>query len=627
MSLQYKIGALFLAVFVLFGFLTYTVQQRIILPSFLALETQDAKKDMERAVQAIQREISALAQPTSDWASWDDTYRFMEDSNSAFRESNLTKISVLDLLSIELVYFINVSGNVIWSVVYNRQTGEEITLQELSDKTITSGHPLTALAQEDSEVKGLLMTTYGPILVVAKPSLDSSSQGPTHGALVFGRFLDAPAVRRIAQQARVQLAVWPLQGTDLDPEQSAVAAESGTSSDISIRASDGENRVYTVLPDIFGKPALLLQVNVPKLISSQGQAAIKNARISMVGTALLILLVLLVGLRYLVLAPIAQFIRHADDIGHRDDLSVRLDTARGDELGALAQGFNQMVERLADARKALLVQSHQAGVAELASGVLHNIGNAITPLKVRVANLETTLREAPVAELGMALTELGDAHTPQARRTDLREFIDLAAREFASLVGTTLEQIVGIAHQVNHVQKILSDQENVSRADRVLQPVDIGQLVSESVDLLGSDLQRAIQIELDLSLQTVGRVLGAPVALQQILINLLKNAAESIRSCAPAPPVGRITLTATTESRGSSAMVRLCVNDNGAGIAPGNQPRLFERGFSTKARASSGQGLHWCSITTAALGGHLEIDSAGIGRGATVSLWLPQAEP
>ena len=625
MSLQYKISALFLVVFLLFGMLTYTVQQLVILPSFLALETQDAKQDMERAVQAIQREIAALAQPAGDWASWDDTYRFLEDNNTEFRESNLTRNGVLELLGVDLLYFIDVAGNVVWSVVYDPETGEAVRLNELSDKVLPPGHPLTALPNEDSEAKGLLITTYGPIIVVAKPSLDSNSQGPTHGALVLGRFLDATIVRRISQQARVELAVWPLHGRELGAEQAAVAAELGNSRDSSVRADDNENRIYQILPDIFGKPALLLQVKVPKKISAEGRAAISNARMSLVGAALLILLVLLVGLRYLVLGPIAQLIAHADLVGRRDDLSIRLNTDRRDELGALAREFNQMVERLADARKALLEQSHQAGVAELASGVLHNIGNAITPLKVRAANLESTLRDAPVAELEMALAQLGDANTSNERRVDLRQFVDLAAREFASLVRATIEQVVGIAHQVDHVQKILSDQESVSRAARVLQPVEIAELARESVNLLGADIHRALQIDLDPSLQTVGRVLGSSVALQQILINLLKNAAESIRASAPTPDIGRIELTAATESRDGRAMIRLRVSDNGAGIAPGDLPRLFERGFSTKSRRSSGQGLHWCAITAAALGGHIEIHSVGTGHGATVSLWLPLA--
>ena len=79
------------------------------------------------------------------------------------------------------------------------------------------------------------------------------------------------------------------------------------------------------------------------------------------------------------------------------------------------------------------------------------------------------------------------------------------------------------------MQKILSDQESISRAARVLQPVEVAELVSESVELLGTEIPRTLQIDLDASLQSVGRVLGSPVALQQILINLLKNAAESIR--------------------------------------------------------------------------------------------------
>ncbi len=624
MSLQYKISALFLAVFLLFGMFIYAVQQLVILPSFLMLETQDAKKDMERAMQAIQREIAALSQPAGDWASWDDTYRYLGDHNSEFPKANLTKNGIFDLLRVDLLYFVDIPGNVVWSVAYDRSTGNKIKVGELNDKSLPPDHPLTKLPAKDSMTKGLLSTTRGPLIVVSKPSLDSNSQGPSHGALVFGRFLDAPTIARISRQARVELAVWQLQGAALSSEQAAVVAELGDSGEKSIRANDGENRLYQILPDIFGKPALLLQVKVPKLISAEGRAANRNARVFLAGVALFLLLVLLVGLRYLVLEPIAQLILHADEIGRRDDLSICLNTDRKDELGVLAREFNQMIERLADARKTVQEQSRQAGIAELVSGVLHNIGNAITPLKVRVANLESTLREAPVAELGMALTELGDPDTPTQRRADLREFTDLAAREFANLVSSTVEQIVSVAHQVDHVQKIISDQENISRAARVLQPVDVVELVRESVNLLGNETQRTLKIEYDPSLQAVGDILGSPVALQQILINLLKNAAESIRVCTPAPDVGRIEVSAAAENRDQRAMIRLCVSDNGSGIAPENLSRLFKRGFSTKSRPS-GQGLHWCAITATALGGQITIDSAGTGHGATVSLWLPRA--
>jgi len=512
MSLQYKISALLLAVFMLFGVFTYAVQQRVILPSFLQLETADAERSMERALQGIRRELAAKAQAAD-----------------------------------------------------------------------------------------------------ATTSADNLS------------FPDPAMVRRVARQTGVQLAVWPLQDAALNAEQQAVVAELGTAETSTVRESDEEHRVYQILPASSSNPALLLQVTAPRLITAQGRTANSDARVALVVGALVLLLVLLVGLRYLVLRPIADLIVHADEVGRRDDLSIRLNADRVDELGELAREFNQMVERLADARKALLEQSHRAGFAELASGVLHNIGNAITPLKVRVANIEAALRDAPVVELDMALKELDSADTPGARRDDLRAFVELAAREFATLLTTTLQQMAGVAGQIDHVQKILNDQENLSRAARVLKPVDVAKLASDSVKLLGTEVLNAVQIEYDASLRAVGQVLGAPVALQQIVVNLLKNAAESIRACVPAPRVGRIELSAAAENYDGRAMIRLSVSDNGSGIAPENLAQIFKRGFSTKTRPSSGQGLHWCSITTTALGGQITIDSAGTGQGASVSLWLPQA--
>ena len=143
--------------------------------------------------------------------------------------------------------------------------------------------------------------------------------------------------------------------------------------------------------------------------------------------------------------------------------------------------------------------------------------------------------------------------------------------------------------------------------------------------LLGTEVLNSLQVDIDPSVETVEKVLGSPVALQQVVVNLLKNSAESIRSCSPPPRVGRIAVSAAAESQSGRDMIRLSVSDNGGGIAAENLSRIFERGYSTKSRPTSGRGMHWCSITAASLGGQITIDSAGVGLGATVSLWLPQA--
>src|SRR5450432_3328084 len=106
-----------------------------------------------------------------------------------------------------------------------------------------------------------------------------------------------------------------------------------------------------------------------------------------------VLVVMLVLLNRLVLAPLTRVTRHAVAIGKDPDLSARLDFNTADEFGLLADEFDGMVERLASTRKELVDQSFEAGFAEMSKGVLHNLGNALTPLGVRLDALSRRLRE------------------------------------------------------------------------------------------------------------------------------------------------------------------------------------------------------------------------------------------
>ena len=621
MSLQIKVIGLVLTVFVAFGAFDYGVQRLFILPSFQTLEREEAQKNMDRALQAIERETNHLSATASDWAFWDDTYQFVVDRNDAFREANLFP-KALGNLKVNLLYLFDAAQQPAWGMAYDEQAGEEITLPEFAVDRLAADHPLLALPDADSEVKGILVTARGPLLVAARPILTSAREGPVRGSLVFGLFLDPTA---IADQARVQLTAVALGAEPLPPEEAAVVGELGDKAESIVREGDGMDRVYRVLPDIFGRPALLLRVDVPKAISARGQAAVRYAQTSLLVAGFLVLAVLLIGLRYLVLEPIRRLTAHAVTVGQGGDPAAHLSLARQDELGTLAREFDRMVERLADTRKRLVDQSFQAGIAELASGVLHNIGNAMTPLKVRVASLGETLRQAPTADLQMVLAELAGGKAPPERRRDLEQFAELAGREIATVMDKTTEQLAGIERQVDHVHKILIDQQHFSRAARVLEPLPVDDLVRESAALLDDGLRRTTRLELDAGLPAAGAVLGSRAALQQVLVNLLKNAAEALHEKGPAPEGGRILVDARAELSEGRPAVHLRVVDNGIGIGPEHLPRIFERGFSTKSRPSSGLGLHWCAVTVTAMGGRLYAESPGVGQGACLHLLLPQA--
>ena len=624
MSLQAKVIHMIFIVFLLYAAVDYAAQCLLILPSFEALEHQEAQKDMDRVVQAIENEEQHLINSAADWATWDDTYQFVQDRNDAYQKSNLGK-TAMNILKVSLIYFFDAARHPVWGDTVDLLTKERVSM-EVFPSLLPVDHPLV-LSEPGAEMKGILLLAQGPMLIAAKPVVTSENKGPVRGSVVLGRFLDAAAIAAIAEQARVELTVSLARDPGLSPEQAAAIAELGVSNRSLIHDGIDTERVYRVLPDLFGRPALLLQVDVPKTISVQGQEAVRFALLSLFIAGLIILIVLVIGIRHLVLIPVQRLTRHAVAIGQQDDLTTPLMLDRSDELGVLGQEFDRMIERLAQARKALIDQSYESGLAEIAGGLLHNIGNAMTPLIILVTSLNSAIRNAPTAELQMALTELADASTPADRRGDLEQFVALAGQEIVTLLDSAVEQLSRMEQQVTHVQQILGEQERFSRAHRVLEPLPVAELVNESLKLSGVESQRQIQIEPSPNLPVVGAVVGARVVVQQILVNLLKNAVEAIQARSPPPETGLILVDADLDHNDSGDRIHLRVIDNGAGIAPESLPHIFKRGFSTKNRDSSGIGLHWCAITILALGGKLYAESAGPGQGACMHLLLPQAKP
>jgi two-component system, NtrC family, sensor kinase len=617
MSVQKKVIGLILLVLLLYGVVDYGVQHMFILPSFSSLEQEEARKNMDRVVQAIDREIALLSTKANDWGSWDESYRFMADHNNTFRNSNMQQAS-LENLKINAIFIFDMKGKPLWGLVCDLASGKKLDLPELTKHVEAS-----SLTKGSYQGHGIVITSHGPILIAGSPIIKSNGEGPPRGAMVFGQFLDAGV---IALQTKTHLTISGMAGGKMSTDQAAIAAELGRDGVLStvVRTHGEVDHVYRVLPDLFGKPALLLQIDVPKTTSARGKEAVQYALFSLFIAGLLVTIAMVWGLRRIILAPLSKLTRHTVSISQSDDLSQRIYFERKDELGKLAEEFNKMVARLAEAREMLAQQSYSSGIAEMASGVLHNIGNAITPLGVKLSIIRSELQQAPAAEMEMAVAELAEPATPAERRTDLSQFLELAGIELASLVKQTVGNLEQISSQVDHVQMILADQHNFSRNQRLTSPLELSSLVTKTVNLLSEELRKNISLELDGSLNKVGKVQASQIALQQVLSNLLINAAESIHSTGNRM-AGRISIRASEELMDNIPMVHLCIEDNGQGIPGEKITKIFERGFSTKSRGS-GLGLHWSANTVSSLKGMVYAESEGEGRGAVFHLLLPLAQ-
>ena len=614
MSLRIKVISMILFIFFVYGVLDYGVQRIFILPSFYALEQEESLKNMDRAASAIQREIQHLDLSATDWSVWDDTYRFIQDRNEAYREANLNK-QAINSLKVNFLYLFDADQQLVWGMAVDLDNQQEIEIPGLTEKL--KGIRIT---DAQTTVDGVLVTTKGPVLISAKPILTSDNKGPVKGHLVLGRFLNTAS---ISEQIRIGLHTTVLGAEIMNSETEAILAQLRGHDDTFIRDNGGENQVYKVMLDVDEKPALLLRVDVPKSISSRGEKAVGFTLLSILGAGLVIVVVLIISLQRMVLAPLGRLTDHAVAMGQSNDLSAHIALDRKDEIGILSQEFDRMVERLATTRQSLMEQSYHSGMAEVAVGVLHNVGNVLNSVNVSCAMLMTQLRESNVGDVAkvadlMAEPEGGLCHflTKDSRGQMIPIFLTSLAGTLEEERQIMIRETESLHDRIEHIKEIVAMQQSYGKTSTLRETILPEKLMEDALTL-SADALTCNEVSVQRQYQAVPPVLVDKHKTLQILVNLINNAQNACTDSGNKEKMVTLRIfNATPDS------VKIQVVDNGIGIAPENLTRIFQYGFTTR-KSGHGFGLHSSALTTKELGGSLTVHSEGLGCGATFTLELP----
>ncbi len=578
------------------------------MPSFAALERANARVAMRRINFALDLVIDRIAVSTNDWGNWADTYRFVQDHNTDFIKTDITNVG-LRQLNINVMLIVDEDGGVVASKSLDLKSERPLGLDLAERKALPGDFPWRANLRDGRAVRGLLPTNRGILMLAAAPVLDGNGGGPARGMIIMGRLLSASDVRSIAAQAQADLtllAPGAIQGRE------------------QLIESDAVTRVYRTFDDVYGRPVMTLRVDVPREVMRRGQAAVTYASICLVGAAVVVLVLLVTVLNRLILTPLAVVTRHAVALDEGRDLTTRLDLGRTDEIGVLARELDRMVARVAESRTQLVDQSFQAGFAELAKGVLHNLGNAMTPIGVRLASLRERLRAAPSDDAEQAVAELQAGAADSQRGADLQEFLRLACRELAGTVRAAQVDVEVMTRQASAIQTALAEQLHSTRNEHVIEPVRVTELVAQSLEIVPDSCRQRLVVDTDDTLRKLGVVRVARTVLRLILQNLIINAAEAVRDAGKQKGVLRVSAELTREA--DRQQLHLQFRDDGVGIAAQNLERVFEKGFSTKSpETNHGIGLHWCANAINALGGRIWAASEGPGRGASMHLLVPVA--
>jgi len=294
-------------------------------------------------------------------------------------------------------------------------------------------------------------------------------------------------------------------------------------------------------------------------------------------------------------------------------------------LAASTESLNRLNRELAETYKGLVDASRRAGMAEIATGVLHNVGNVLNSLNVSAGVIAAGLRQSKgdsLVRLDALLREHADdlagflTRDPKGRRVP--EFIASIARHSVEERDRLLAETTALQQNVDHIKEIVAMQQAYATMVPVVEPLDPAALMEDALRMNAGAFERhAVAVERDFRVGE--RVLGEKAKVLQILLNLIRNAKYACDERGHADKTITLRIAA-----GATGRVRLVVADNGVGIPAENLTRIFRHGFTTRPDGH-GFGLHSSANAAREMKGSLGVHSDGPNRGAVFTLELPAA--
>jgi PAS domain S-box-containing protein len=271
----------------------------------------------------------------------------------------------------------------------------------------------------------------------------------------------------------------------------------------------------------------------------------------------------------------------------------------------------------------LMTASRHAGMTEIATGVLHNVGNVLNSVNVSAGILSEQLSKSKVSGLVKATQliaahndDLGTFFTENEKGKKLTGYLAKLAQHLMNEQETMTYELESLTDNIEHIKRIVIAQQSHAGTFGVVESVSIEEVVRDAIMVNTSSFERH-EIEFEIHCDNIPRISLDKQRLLQILVNLIKNAKQAM--VARKGSHHRLTVRARLidESR-----IRIEFQDTGVGIPPENLNRIFTYGFTTKPEGH-GFGLHSSAIAAKEMGGSLCVDSKGVNLGTTFALELP----
>ena len=290
--------------------------------------------------------------------------------------------------------------------------------------------------------------------------------------------------------------------------------------------------------------------------------------------------------------------------------------------------FRDITERrraqaeLEDLQRQLVDASREAGMAEIATSVLHNVGNVLNSINVSTGLVAESVKKSRASSLGRVVVllqehahDLGAFITQDSRGKHVPAHLAQLAEHLQAEQETNVRELELLRHNVDHIKEIVAMQQTYASFGGVKEMINVVHLVEDSLRINEGALSRH-EVEVVREFESVPTLNVEKHKILQILVNLLRNAKHACDES------GRADKRLTVRVVNGDGRIKVSVIDNGVGIPTENLSRIFSHGFTTRDQGH-GFGLHSGAVAAKEMGGSLTVHSDGPGQGTAFTLELP----